>query len=478
MRHIDDTTIGGWLAALCTLIWASLAPAQVPKIFVYRNDSTFNEARPTLGDRLVHHVTPDGTAELVIEQSGGNVRIRPDRVDSCVIRTRDVPTLRFTFPGHPEAATVWDKTEYIEAVLDIEGNSTVADATGLTLSVKGRGNSTWNMPKKPIRLKFPSKTSICGFKKAKSHVLLANYIDPSHLRNATALWLARRLGMPYSNHTMPCNVVVNGNDQGLYLLTEKVGINAGSVDIEEKEGMLFELGVEYDEPYRFRSDPLNLPVMVKDPDLDALFADDPDGPTPEERLAEWRKDFNDALAQAVAGHGFEYFDMDSFVDFFLVCNLAENGEVGWPKSVYLHKDSLGDGCRYVFGPIWDFDMSFNHQRLTDGALEESDPEGNLWMNALMWELAETEGFKEAYAERFLTFKEEILPEMMEFIDSCAHEIEPAAMLDGLVWQEDRDGGWYFRHSSFDAREEVAALKDWIMRRVEHMKGRLDSENGF
>lgn len=43
--------------------------------------------------------------------------------------------------------------------------------------IKGRGNTTWGMPKKPDRLKFDKKQSLMGEPKDKSWVLLSNYAD-------------------------------------------------------------------------------------------------------------------------------------------------------------------------------------------------------------------------------------------------------------------------------------------------------------
>ncbi len=54
--------------------------------------------------------------------------------------------------------------------------------------VKGRGNYTWNHPKKPYRLKFDKKVSLLGEPKDKSWVLLANYTDRTFLRNYIAFF--------------------------------------------------------------------------------------------------------------------------------------------------------------------------------------------------------------------------------------------------------------------------------------------------
>ena len=47
------------------------------------------------------------------------------------------------------------------------------------MSMKGRGNTTWGLPKKPYQIKLDSKQDILGMGKAKKWVLLANYGDRS-----------------------------------------------------------------------------------------------------------------------------------------------------------------------------------------------------------------------------------------------------------------------------------------------------------
>ena len=47
------------------------------------------------------------------------------------------------------------------------------------IEIKGRGNSTWGLPKKPYKIKLDSKTNLFSMGKNKHWVLLANYYDSS-----------------------------------------------------------------------------------------------------------------------------------------------------------------------------------------------------------------------------------------------------------------------------------------------------------
>ncbi|MDR1353523.1 MAG: CotH kinase family protein, partial [Treponema sp.] len=60
--------------------------------------------------------------------------------------------------------------------------------------MRGRGNSTWKANKKPYRIRFREKTSLFGYEKARSWVLLAKNQDTTLILNTTAFELGRRIG--------------------------------------------------------------------------------------------------------------------------------------------------------------------------------------------------------------------------------------------------------------------------------------------
>ena len=107
--------------------------------------------------------------------------------------------------------------------------------------VKVRGNYTASEVKKPYRIKFDKKQKMLGLDGdtgAKSWVLLADYKDPSKLRNATAFYLGEQiLGSDgyYVSDYRHVEVYVNGNSKGLYLLCDQQQTGSFRVDITEPE---------------------------------------------------------------------------------------------------------------------------------------------------------------------------------------------------------------------------------------------------
>ena len=121
--------------------------------------------------------------------------------------------------------------------------------------VKVRGNSSSVFPKKPLRIKFEEKRPMCalnGGAKMKSWVLLADYSDPSLLRNAAAALIGRSLFLPdglYCTDFRPVEVYLNGAYNGVYLLAEQQQANKRRVNIvEPKDGSTVYAGyfLEYD----------------------------------------------------------------------------------------------------------------------------------------------------------------------------------------------------------------------------------------
>lgn len=476
------------IAVLIAQICAISASAK-SWMHVYRNDSTFNSVSLENGTRI-SHITNDDRIFMTVENANGDsIDIAIHTIDSCAVRHTNIPAIYIDFPDYPDVDQIWDKELYLSANMRIDGNGYTSDASDLKVSVKGRGNSTWNMPKKPMRLKFDKKTSICGFKKAKNYALIANFIDTSLCQNALTLWIANRMGMQYSNHSVPCDVYINNNYAGSFILTEKIGINSGSVDIDETAGILFEISSEFDEEYKFRSDSLDLPVMVKDPDLSELFQADQfylpadiqltdtivtDTISPIERyLNMWRDDFNRAEALAVQGRGFEAFDLDSFVDYMLIYNFAGNNEIEQPKSVYCYKTDLNEDTPYYFGPVWDFDYAYKHYITPSYS---PAPSRVLVLNSLFRVLCDTEEFKNKYRERFQYFAEEIYPEAMQWLDQYTYDIEPSAKLNGLRWPDSGDyQGWIYYEPTFDTKRHITELKEWIEARMQFLH--IQAENG-
>lgn len=459
---------------------ASSAMAQNGQLYLFRNDKQFNYYDLKDLTDITYSGGSLGYTKMTIETSdGASSSIDMSVVDSCVIRQAVIPDIHVSLTDYPDLKDLIKDSQHgksfvYAATLRMDGNGLYDDLPEQTVEFRGRGNSTWSFAKTPYRFKMAKKASVCGMPKAKTFALIANYIDPSLMRNAVALWTAQQLGLPYSNHSIPVNVYLNGYYKGAYMMTEKIGVGGGSVDINEETGMLFELDSNYDEDFKFKYRFANnaaksLPVMVKDPDLTEIK---PDAAERAEYFSQWQADFTE-MADAVVNPGTkkisDYIDLKDAARFVLVNSLACNRELQHPKSLYIHKEGLGSEYLYHFGPVWDFDWAYGYNGSTTirshaTVLFESD--GDYAGMSFLKSLASNSEFRAVYKEVWDDFYTNIYPRLLDYMAEYAYLIEPAAKRDGLLWPDAYATSYAYAPSAYDRVAKVSELTEWVKKRVE------------
>lgn len=476
------------LIAVAAMVVAGAVMAQNhEQIHIYRNDKNFktHKANEVTAVKFDGNAA-DGAENMTVTTADGKDHVYPmSAVDSCVVRTTGIPDIYVNLIDYPEWTELQGAKDVVRAAtLYMNGNGMYDDLEEQTVEFRGRGNSTWKMDKKPYRFKMAKKKSVCGLPKAKTFALLANNIDCTLMRNSIAMWIANYLEIPYSNHMVPVNVYLNGIHKGQYVMTEKIGIGGGSVDIDETTGMLFELDTNYDEDFKFRYNwdektvAKSIPVMVKDPDL-AELAEDPEVPgitDAAEYLAKWKADFAvmaDAVIKRAPSESLsDVLDIDAAANYFLVFCLTGNHEIHHPKSVYIHKKSLDPAEVYHFGPVWDFDWAFTFNG-KEGA-PANEPliviDGKASGYTFFKHIMQNKEFRAAFKAKFDAFVEVGYPKLKSFMAEYATLIEPSAKENGLLWPTRRDqGSRYNVVGSFDFRTNLATLEKWIDARIKYMK---------
>lgn len=452
------------------------------QIHIFRNDKQFNTHKGADIESIAFKGTPGNYSTLLINNADGTTAdYSMSVVDSVLFRATGIPEFHVELIDYPYWTELQGAKDDVRAAyISMKGNGMYDDLAKQQVEFRGRGNSTWQMRKKPYRFKMAKKASVCGLPKAKTFALIANNIDCTLMRNTMALWLANYLGMPYSNHCVPVKVYLNGIDKGQYMLTEKIGVGGGSVDIDETTGMLFELDSNYDESFEFRyyfNGNKNIPVMVKDPDLEELAADPEVTNITDAKayFALWQEDFTkmaDAVTQRASTESLsDVIDLESAVNFFLVNGLSNNHEMSHPKSLYIHKKSLNEGEVYHFGPVWDFDWAFTFDG-AEGAsatiplvYKDGDCAGYTFLKCLF----NNQEFRKLYKAKLDEFYTTGYPEMKKYMEEYANLIEPTAVENGVLWPTYDHASWCRVTGSFEFRKNFETLKQWIDRRLNYMR---------
>ncbi len=261
-----------------------------------------------------------------------------------------LPVMFITTEGN---VPIVSKDYYVNGRIVIDGAGVYPDFEK-EAQLKGRGNTTWGMPKKPYRIKFDKKQELLGCPAHKSWVLLANYADLSALRNETAFDISRATGLDWTPRTRFIEVFLNGEYNGTYQFTEMIKINENRVDVTD-DGFI----IEADADDKINFDDITFRTSrklftIKDPDV-------VEGDEKYEFIKNYVTDVENLLYSSSfldSENGYKkYVDIESFADWYLVNEIAKNVDAQFHSSCYMN---YKPGGKLKMGPVWDFDLGFGN----------------------------------------------------------------------------------------------------------------------
>ncbi len=410
--------------------------------------------------------------------------------------------------------TTIPKDTYIDAQMKLQGNQQYSKAGQLydgKIQIKGRGNTTWGAPKKPYKIKLNAKTDLFGMGKNKHWVLLANYYDPSSLRNKLALDMSGAMGLNYQQSVW-VNVILDGACQGVYQLCEHVRVGSTRTDIfdwegaaedaageiakknglskEEKSkledqmvenlswvtsdvvtlggktytvseyytvpsadgGYIYEVDSHYDEISKFKTTQ-GLPVNINAPEYLKTNSE----------MFTAAQEYFQALEDAVYADDFctvyqgktvrytDLIDLDSFVIGWLVNDIFSNIDYG-RKSTFYYRDV---GGKLFYGPVWDMDCSVDAplasaQYYVFRTIKDA---GRRFMFEMTRDPVFVERARTLYWEVRYGYLEDMLREG-GLIDSCSAYLKEALKNNDRLW-----------NNAFTADEDTLETKNWLKLRT-------------
>lgn len=312
----------------------------------------------TFGDVVINNGSYDTTEDvLFIYNYNLTKKINLDIISKTF---SDLPVIILDTDGVP----ITSKEDYVDGSFELY-NAGEYNKELLDLEIRGRGNSTWEQPKKPLRLKFDKKQSMFGTSYSeKNWVLLADYLDISHIKNYVAYNIAQNFtdpneGMLFAPIAVNVNVYFNGEYQGVFLFADHKDDKRMGVEMEVDETMTeFPFYLEMDDYAKNLKPDEFFTVLVKGQErhFDIKY------PEPKHRLESnpdlqynYMKTYIEEMEYAVRNldNYEDYIDVKSFVDFYLIYQLMENPEMYY-KSLHMVKRN---GEKLRLGPVWDFDWS-------------------------------------------------------------------------------------------------------------------------
>lgn len=363
------------------------------------------------------------------------------------------------------------------------------------IAIEIRGNSSQEFPKKQYAIETRDEfgenlnVSLMGMPKENDWVLYAPYSDKTLMRNVIAYELGAQM-FEYAPRTQFCEVIINGEYLGVYVLTEKVKRDKNRIDINklsEDEISGDKLTGGY--------------ILVKDrtPDdyqggfLSAYPASNGFGelfysyvyptagdivPEQEDYIEEIVDEFEDALKSnnfddPITGYR-PLIDMHSFVNYYIIEELSKDIDA-YRLSTYFYKDKQSLGGELKMGPVWDFNIAFGNSAscgsvyTTGSVLSMSDTCGVQF--PFWWQrLPEDNFFMQNVVCNWNNYRQSFLSDqnIIDLIDNKVTTLGPAIarnyerwpILDQYVWPNP------IIHNTY--ANEIAFFKQWILDRIGYL----------
>jgi len=358
------------------------------------------------------------------------------------------------------------KDDYILGDTWIDGGRGFDDFEELPMKIRGRGNSTWEFPKKPFQMKLDDKAEFLGMPNDKKWLFLAEYADKTMLRNKIAYEMGYISNLDWTPQARFAEVFINGEYNGTYNVTQKVEESNNRVALGDT-GYLLELDqlerLDFDDVYFESTATDKFIVNIKEPSLEY---------DSEEYIyiVNLIGDFESVLFGAnftSESNGYrQYIDIDSFVDWFLISEITKNVDSMFFSSIFLN---VIPGEQIKMGPLWDFDLAFGNVDYADSRY----PEG-WWVKYNPWyeRLFQDPYFVAKIKERFEYFNNN-QDLIINKIDSYSEQLKWAQKENDDKWQTMGVFVWP-NPVVFDTyQEEVDNMKSWYSTRMSWLESAID-----
>ena len=457
-------------------------PIHVIKEAGVEKEMNYAEINCSRGFRYVRYVTPNDVrcnlAELAFYGEKG------EGDDSQFYQITNLPTVVINTKGAQEVTSKEEELSSVVYIVSGEGKKLLAtEKTG----VRGRGNASWNFPKKPYRLKFDEKQQLLDAPaKAKKWTLINNYGDKTLMRNILAFELSRRFGLAYTPYCHPVDVVLNGEYRGCYQLCDQIEVNKNRVNITEMEpedvalpelsgGYLIEVDAYASTEASHFYSTLGTPVTIKSPDDEDIV----------NAQTRYITDYFNRMENAVFASNFadpetgyrRYLDLDSFLKHFMVGEMSGNTDTYW--SVYMTKDRESD--KFFTGPVWDFDIAFDNDQRTYPIEAHTDyifaSKGSVASEAMRRMVNRIVKEDDGARQRLLELWSEARntkgideTSLLEYVDKTVELLNESQKLNFLRWNILSERVHENPQASGSYEGEVAIVKNFIRKRLPQLDG--------
>ncbi len=374
------------------------------------------------------------------------------------------------------------------------------------IGIEVRGHSSQGFPKKQYGVELRDSLGnsvnvpLLGMPSESDWVLNASFTDKTFLRNVLAFKLGNDMGR-YASRTRFCEVLINGEYMGLFVLEEKVKRDKGRVSIKKLETTDIS-GDALTGGYIMKIDRIDPGDKYFNSVFPSVYPKTPSQPSPityvhvypnaqnilpvqEEYIKNYITQFETSLSKNTYTDPFlgyyDFVDMDALVDYSLVSEFVKTVDA-YRLSAYMYKNRDSEGGKLVFGPMWDYDISFGladyaNAWLSSGWEADINPYEGIWSSPFWIKKIFTDPvFKNKFAKRWSELKSTVfnVSAIINYLDRTILEITDARRRNFIRWPIIGVYQWPEYYVGQTYEDEVLYLKGWIIRRYNWIDATLSA----
>jgi hypothetical protein len=369
------------------------------------------------------------------------------------------------------------------------------------IGIETRGSSSSSFPQKGYGFEtrdtngVKKDSAILGMPKEHDWILYAPYDDKTCMRNVLSYDIANKTGH-YASRTKFCELVVDGQYQGIYVVMEKIKRNSNRVNISNILP-IDTIGDALTGGYIIKIDRDNGPgsywtsmyTSATGSDINYVLVDPQNGIIAPAQRA-YIKSYIDKIEYVLNSSTFDdpitgyrkYIDVNSFIDYFILNEVSKNVD-GYRLSTFFYKDKQSKGGKLKAGPAWDYNLAWWNADYCDGSLSTGWAwdfssvcagdgwQPNFWWGRLLQDPSYTAELKCRWNELRLTTLS--IPVLNNYVDTIAAQLNEAQERHFTAWPI--LGTYTWPNPSpipTDYAGEITALKTWVYDRITWMDANL------
>jgi hypothetical protein len=374
------------------------------------------------------------------------------------------------------------------------------------MGIELRGATSQDLfPKKPygVELRDPTgvnsqAASILGMPSEADWVFNATYNDKTLLREVITYNAYHRFSKYYASRFRYCELVLNGQYQGIYIVMERLKRDRNRVNISNIRktdisgdaltgGYILKIDKQegsasrgWRSPYKAGPFQRNLDILIDRPKPEDLAEEQ------FQYIKKYVTDFEDALNATNytdPTNGWRKFaEEESFVDYLILSEVCKNVDA-YRISAYFYKDRDSRNPRLVMGPIWDYNLTYGNADYCEGNsfrgwafdFNTTCPGDGFQMPFWWSRLLSDVAFGKKVKDRYKALRQTVLTTQRynAYIDSTASAIADARTRNFVKWPVIGVKLWPNSYVGPTYQAEIDFLKNWIAQRLAWMDANIE-----